>query len=197
MPRKTNKVKSNRTVLLSVEGQTEQIYFRSMNVTERIPGITIVPKVASHSDIAHVLELAIRECESGVYDSVWCVFDRDTFEKDDKTGKLSKLVKKAKKKNIKFADSLPAFEVWFLLHYVVPRNYYLNQDSIIDDLRKYISDYTKEQKWLMRKDLYKFLLSRQSLAIDNNKKLEELGKNSSDYTSCNVYKLILELMSLK
>ena len=168
-----------------------------MNITERIPGITIFPKVASHSDIAHVLELAIREIDSGAYDSVWCVFDRDTYKKDDQKGKLSKLEREAKRKNIKFADSMPAFEVWFLLHYIMPNAYYSNQDSLIEDLRKYISDYTKEQKWLMRKDLYTLLQSRQSHALENNKKMEESRKYDNDSTRCNVYKLILELLSMK
>ena len=56
MPRKTNKIQSHATILLVLEGQTEQFYFSEMRIVERIPGITIIPKMAQHSDLYHVLK---------------------------------------------------------------------------------------------------------------------------------------------
>ena len=89
MPRKTNKIQSHTTILLVLEGQTEQLYFSEMRIVERIPGITIIPKMAQHSDLYHVLKNAKSENETGVYDSVWCIFDTDTL----KTNNISSDVK--------------------------------------------------------------------------------------------------------
>ena len=61
MPRKTNKIQSYTTILLVLEGQTEQLYFSEMRIVERIPGITIIPKMAQHSDLYHVLKNAKSE----------------------------------------------------------------------------------------------------------------------------------------
>ena len=60
MPRKTNKIPSNKTILIVVEGQTEHIFFSEMNVYERIPGITVASRESAHSDIEHVIRTAIK-----------------------------------------------------------------------------------------------------------------------------------------
>lgn len=198
MPRKTNKVQSNKTILIVVEGQTEFIYFSEMNIFERIPGITILPKTASHSDIGHVLETALKENDSGVYDSIWCVFDRDTFEQDNIDGKMARLLNKVLSKGIMVADSMPSFEVWFLSHYQRPRFYYNDQDAVIEELRKYIVDYSKDRKWLERKNLYRLLKQNQSIAVENCSTLEELIKDYDERcTCCNVHNLVLEILGEK
>ncbi len=198
MPRKTNKVKSNKTVLIVVEGQTEFIYFSEMNIFERIPGITILPKTSSHSDIKHVLETALNEFDSGVYDSIWCVFDKDTFEQDNIEGKMTRLLNKILSKGIMIADSMPSFEVWFLSHYQKPKFYYNDQDAVIEELRKYIVDYSKDRKWLERKNLYRLLKQNQAMALANCRTLDELIKDYDERcTCCNVNKLVLEILEEK
>ena len=195
MPRKTNKVKSIRTVLIVVEGQTERFYFSEINSIERIPGITVLPKESSHSDIKHVLETALIENETGVYDSVWCVFDRDTFLQDNAEGKLTSLLRKTESKGISIADSMPSFEIWFLSHYKKPASHYSNQNAVIDELLEFIPDYCKERKWLERKNLYKFLKERQGKAMENCSRLRESSSNfGNDCSFCNVDKLIMELI---
>lgn len=90
MPRKTGKLKGNKTFLLVVEGFTEQIYFSDVKTTRRIPGITINPKIAKHSDLSTILRTAIREYNTNAYDSVWCVFDRDTITEQGMSDDLKK-----------------------------------------------------------------------------------------------------------
>lgn len=196
MPRKTNQIPSNKTILIVVEGQTEQIYFSEMNVFERIPGITVASRESTHSDIEHVISTAIKEYSSGVYDSIWCVFDRDTVEKDNLEEKLSKLLKKATSKGIRIADSMPAFEIWFLAHYQKPQLYYADQNSVIEELKKYIDGYDKDKRWLEKRKLYSLLKEKQEQAISNCEKLEkakiEYGDNC---TSCRVYELILFILN--
>lgn len=195
MPRRTNQLKPNKTFLIVVEGQTEQIYFSEMKSLERIPGVTITPKLAKHSSVKTILETAIRECETGTFDSVWCVFDRDTILKDGISKDLQDLFDDAKELKINFADSFPAFEIWFLLHYEMPKRFYENQDEVIKDLQKHLADYSKEKRWLLRENLYSKLKPQLQTAISNAEKLEDAdGEQASEAcTRCNVHKLFKEV----
>lgn len=197
MPRKTNRIQSNTTILLVLEGQTEQLYFSEMRIVERIPGITIIPKMAQHSDLYHVLKNAKSENETGVYDSIWCIFDTDTLKTNNISSELSNLIETCKKDGIKFADSFPAFEIWFLLHYKMPKLTYNNQNEVIRSLLKYISDYSKEKKWLEAKHLYLFLKTLQESAIKRSKDLEQKKSDLDNASYSNVYKVIEEVISHK
>ena len=197
MPRKTNRLQSNTTILLVLEGQTEQLYFSELRIVERIPGITIIPKMAQHSDLYHVLKNAKTEKDSNVYDSVWCVFDTDTLKTNKITSELSALIEECRRSGIKFADSFPAFEIWFLLHYEMPKLTYNNQNEVIRSLLKYISDYSKEKKWLESKHLYLFLKTLQESAIKRSKDLEMKKSDLDNASYSNVYKVIEEVISHK
>ncbi len=197
MPRKTNRIQSNTTILLVLEGQTEQLYFSEMRIIERIPGITIIPKMAQHSDLFHVLKNAKTENETGAYDSVWCVFDTDTLITNKISPELTELIKNCKKVGIKFADSFPAFEIWLLLHYEMPKLIYNNQNEVIKSLLKHISDYSKEKKWIESKHLYSFLKSLQESAIKRSKNLELKKSDSVNASYSNIYKVIEEIISHK
>lgn len=61
MPRKTNKIKPKRTILLIVEGYTEKIYFSQMKVAENNQNISIIPRMAKHSSLSIILDTAIKE----------------------------------------------------------------------------------------------------------------------------------------
>ena len=196
MPRKTNKIPSNKTILIVVEGQTEQIYFSEMNVYERNKGISVTTRKASHSDIGHIINSAISENSSGVYDSIWCVFDRDTVQRDNLETKLPQLIKKATQKGIKIADSNPAFEIWFLAHYQKPQLYYSSQDALIDELKKHIDGYVKDCRWLERKNIYSLLKDKQEQAIINCSILEQDTLAHGDKCSrCRVHDLVQFLLS--
>lgn len=195
MPRKTGKLKGNKTFLLVVEGFTEQIYFSDVKTTRRIPGITINPKIAKHSDLSTILRTAIREYNTNAYDSVWCVFDRDTITEQGMSDDLKKQYNTALDLGIQFADSMPAFEVWFLLHFAMPSPFYISQDGVIKDLRKYISDYSKEQAWLSSAKLYSklepYFDAVEKRAIELDKKKSDSGDETTTFS--HVYKLFKEL----
>lgn len=168
-----------------------------MRLIERIPGITIIPKMAQHSDLFHVLKNAKTENETGVYDSVWCVFDTDTLKSNNISSELIDLIEKCRNSGIKFADSFPAFEIWFLLHYEMPKLTYSNQNEVIKSLLKHISDYSKEKRWIESKHLYSLLKSLQESAIKRSKDLEFRKSDSENASYSNVYKVIEEIISHK
>ncbi len=195
MPRKTKTKQSNKTILIIAEGQTEQIYFSEIKSIEKIAGITIIPKLAKHSDLYSILNKALSEKRGKIYDEIWCVFDRDIFISNNLPLKLKKKLHQAQEKGINFADSLPAFEIWFLLHYEMPNRYYTKQDELIKQLQKHISQYEKKQKYLNKAKLYSNLKPRLNDAISNSKTLEKRNNSNSDNQSsfCNVYRLFENL----
>lgn len=199
MPRKTHKIKSKKTILLIVEGYTEKIYFSQMKFVENNQNVTIIPRMAKHSSLITILETAIKETYENIYDAIWCVFDRDILLSIGISKELDLKFNEAKRLNIQFADSLPAFEIWFLLHYVLPKQYYKNQDELIIELQKYINNYSKDINWLSKENLYMKLKPVISNAIENNIKLEQrnLSNQTKDYSMCNVYKLIKSIMEEK
>lgn len=112
---------------------------------------------------------------------------------------LETAIKEAKRFDIQFADSLPAFEIWFLLHYVLPKQYYKNQDELITELQKHINNYNKDINWLSKENLYTKLKPLVLNAIDNSIRLEQrnLANQTNETSMCNVYKLIKSILEEK
>lgn len=199
MPRKTHKIKSKKTILLIVEGYTEKIYFSQMKFVENNQNVTIIPRMAKHSSLITILETAIKEAKEKIYDAIWCVFDRDVLLATGISKDLEQKFNEAKRFDIQFADSLPAFEIWFLLHYVLPKQYYKNQDELITELQKHINNYNKDINWLSKENLYVKLKPLVLNAIGNNIKLEQrnLSYQTNETSMCNVYKLIKSILEEK
>ena len=198
MSRKTKKLKSNKTILIVAEGTTEKIYFSQMKSVERILGITIIPRQAKHSSLEAVLDTAIKEAKESIYDSIWCVFDRDILLGPRNTPDLQAKLQQAKSLGILFADSFPAFEIWFLLHFVLPQQHYSGQKELIKELEKHIKGYTKNNDWLIKAKLYTGLRPFLPVAKENSLILAKRnGKNKSpDCSMCNVFKLFDEIEQL-
>lgn len=200
MPRRTNTKKPNKTVLLVVEGETEDMYFSDIKAKKRLMGVTIEPIKAKHSDAKTVINEAIENAatpkNSRLHDYVCGIFDGDTIAAND--GDFQKGVKalldRANKAGVVIVRSTPSFEVWFLLHYSMPQKYYPNtsQDKVIDALQKYEPNYVKKGKWQGRIAFHNELWEKQDTAISNAKTLA--AKYASDkidwqITHCDVHNL--------
>ena len=194
MPRKTRKIQSNKTVLIVVEGTTELNYFSEMKAVERIPGITVIPKQAKFSSVASIFKTALAEQKSKLYDAIWCIFDYDTVLEKGMSEDTKKLKTEVEKCGIYIADSLPAFEIWFLLHYVIPKKYYTDQESLIKELQIHLPEYKKSMH-----SLYSKLKTLHKTALEHSRRLEERKKKDEDSTAsfCNVHKLFEEIEKLK
>ena len=79
----------------------------------------------------------------------------------------------------------------------MPKLTYNNQNEVIRSLLKYISDYSKEKKWLESKHLYLFLKTLQESAIKRSKDLEMKKSDLDNASYSNVYKVIEEVISHK
>lgn len=189
------------TILLVVEGTTEKIYFERLKGLERYSSLKIRPDLPKHSNLTTLLDYAKKEQKSGAYDYVWLLFDRDillTQNLPKTTLDLINNPEKLKNQGIDIADSMPCFEIWFLLHYCLPKQTYQNQDKLVEELCKHIPNYSKNQEWLDKNDIYAMLKDKINTALENSKTLRERNTkaDSSDYSMCNVDLLISEIEKL-
>ena len=189
MARRSEFIKIKETLLLVVEGQTEQIYFNQMRSSLRLSNVSVEPKLSPKNDPLNIINTAIKEMDRADYQHVWCIFDLDTIDKNPVIYK--EVILRARKKGIFIAESLPCFEIWFLLHYKYSTKQYYNSQQVISDLCMHISDYCKKQDWIRSKDLYSFLQDKISIARDNSKMLESnnLKNNVINGTSCSIHKI--------
>jgi hypothetical protein len=176
--RKTGIREPNTTILLIVEGETEQIYFSQMKSFERLRTVTIKPKLAKYSSSVYILDEAIKAKNENVYDYIWCVFDRDVLVHPPE--RFMQLYKQAKNKDIWFAESFPCFEIWFLIHFVLPSSVCHTQEGVLRELKKHITDYCKEKSWLDRKHIYDFLKIYQADAVSHARILDNPSAADQD-----------------
>ncbi len=201
MARQKNNKQTFKTLLLVVEGATEKIYFERLKALERYTTIRIKPDLPKHSSLQSLLDYAKKEQKTGAYDYVWLVFDRDILFSQNLPKATLDLINNPEKlsgQGIDIADSMPCFEIWFLLHFCLPKMTYQNQDKLIEELYKYIPNYCKKQEWLDKNDIYAKLKTNLNIALQNAKQLRKRKEttDSEDCSMCNVDLLIEKIQEL-
>lgn len=191
-----------KIVLIVCEGEkTEPYYFKGLRDTLRLTNVKVeITSSRQGSSPKNVFKYAKKEFElkEGVYDKVFCVFDKDdhsTFQRS-----LSEILKLSKKYRGKFEAivSIPCFEIWLLLHFKFTTKTFYVQDrgsachQVIRELTTYFPEYEKAKK-----DIYERTKDKLDLAIKNAKRLERHNHEIGIYsTATNVFKLIEYLQSL-
>ena len=162
-------VRNLRRFLIVCEGEkTEPNYFRKFPEN---------PEVYDRIDIhgtgyntVSLVKEAIRlkseaQTRKEPYIEVWCVFDKDDFSIEQ----FQSAITLAGKNQIRCAYSIEAFELWYLLHY----NFYdaaLSRDQYKEKLTDLLGKvYSKNEE-----GMYQLLQKRQSIAIQNARKLYAL-----------------------
>lgn len=147
--------------LIVCEGEkTEPNYFKSFPVPKDV--IDIHGLGANTTSL--VKEAIKLKNKDGDYDQVWCVFDRDSFTKQNFNAAISM----AKAQGIQVAYSNEAFELWYLLHF----HYYHTAMS----RKRYGTMLTQLLGYEYQKNsetIYEKLENRQKDAIRNSRKLLE------------------------
>ena len=180
--------KIKESILIVCEGEkTEKFYFESFRVTS-----AKVVVCGTGCNTQSVVEMAKEISDEAIkddsaYDQVWCVFDRDSFPAQ----RFNNAIAFALRYNFKVAYSNEAFEIWYLLHF----NYYstsIRRSSYGHMLSNLLPcKYSK-----VRSDMYELLLSRQTTAILNAKRLLNSynpHNPESDNPCTTVFRLVEEL----
>lgn len=169
--------KRNPVVYLICEGtETEIKYFKRFR--SRGCHIDIIPLSSQYKSADKLVQKAEATMGNYVYypdegDVVWCVFDRD----DNTDEMLQKAKKFAEKEGYKLAFSNPAFELWFLYHFVDQRAVIESSSEVVQLLKQAgrLSGYKKNQ------DVYDILLPMQGQAISRaGKRVRQLSADRED-----------------
>jgi RloB-like protein len=191
--------------LIVCEGeQTEPNYFKSFKTNVKSFVYTI-DTLGEGSNTKNLVKRTInyRNKSSQQYDSVWAVFDKDSFSPNN----FNSAILLAENNNVKVGWSNEAFELWYLLHFQY-RNTSMSRTeyktAIEDEINAKIAAQSKSKKpkkFVYRKnseEIY-FILEKygnQKQAITNAKKLI-LNQNCSNFAIHNpctrVHLLVEEL----
>lgn len=195
-----------RILIVSEGTKTEPNYFDKFKLAENEYIVYECDCDGTGDNTTNVVDIAIERREKAErmavpYDSVWAVFDRDSFPKE----KFNAAIEKAKANGINAAWSNEAFELWYLYHFC-------NRVTSMSrtDYQEAITKAVQTSGKLKRKKPYKYKKN----AIDNYYIMSTCGdvehaikwaerkhaeyEGRSDYANHNpctlVYKLVKQLM---
>ena len=186
-------------VLIVCEGEkTEPNYFKSFNQIRKGGVVFEVDCEGKGFNTRKVVEEAIRlrdkaKEENKPYDSVWAVFDRDSFKPHQFNG----AIQKAKESGIRCAWSNEAFELWYINHFeyrdtpMSRKDYQSKITSLISRKEKGFR-YRKNDKEMRRRLLN---YGSEELAIQYSKK-QEKAFNDERYADHNPETHVYELVEL-
>ncbi|MGO4937007.1 RloB family protein [Fundicoccus sp. Sow4_H7] len=185
----TQTVEVTESILIVCEGEkTEPNYFKKFPVSN-----LKVEVDGRGSNTIDLVEYAIYKKDQQEYDSVWCVFDKDSFPNSN----FNEACRLAKNKDIELAYSVESFELWYLLHFEylntgIHRNQYVEKlDKIFQ--QNFSITYTKNSE-----EIYRLLSNeKQQNALKLARKLAEQYKDedppATRYPVTYVYRLVEKL----
>lgn len=185
--RSSPKRKTRSRFLIVCEGErTEPNYFKGF----RLPKEIIDVRGIGANTVSLVKEaMELRDKDKDKYDSVWCVFDRDSFP----VRNFNEALQLAKRNNISVAYSNEAFEIWYLLHF----HYYYHNAAL--HRTQYAGKIAAETGRPYQKNdpkMYDLLRGRMDDALRNARKLltnYEPPNPVQDNPSTTVHLLVEEL----
>jgi hypothetical protein len=185
-PRKSGFRTQRKLVLIVCEGaRTEPSYFECFPLPKNVREI-----YGAGANTLSVVKESIKIRDKGNFDEIWCVFDRDSFP----IKRIVEAFKLAKSEKINIAFSNESFELWYLLHFhyldtAITRQDYCQRLAVLLGGKYKKNDPT----------MYKRLISSQTQAIKNAKKLYKDVNPNSLHSSCpvtTVYQLVERLNEL-
>lgn len=181
-------MKQRNPIYIIGEGITEKYYFQHLKKNKAY-SCKIRPRFFSKNTSIFYMQKQIKALlEAGV--RVICVFDADVSERNEKEKERIRhfLQKYKNNQDVIVCDSMPSIEFWFLIHFQFRNKYFPHNKAIQRELRKYLKDYKKTEKYLKQEKWVKELISKQKNALENAKKI---APNASSYSM--LYKAIEEL----
>ena len=122
------------------------------------------------------------------------VFDADVSQRNDKERQLVERMKTkyANNKDVLVCDSLPSIEYWFLLHYKDAGRLFKTSNEVVEEIKKYNSQFDKSKKFLENDSWVKDLCDGKRLwqAIERCKQQEDKINRGASVSYSKVYKAI-------
>lgn len=204
MRNKSNVPKIKPSYAFVVEGETEKQYLLMLQRNESSIKSTIKPELTPKKKIKEqyyqVIEL------SKAHKKVFWIIDFDKLFEESKEAKhkqntqLQKFkeykneIEKVINSNIVIIINQPCIEFWFLLHFKNTAPNFSKCKKAEDLLNKYISDYTKNQKYFTKQDndIYLKLKPNLKTAMQNSQSISSNGFDFTDKGYSDMYKIFKE-----
>lgn len=196
--RKSKKIsnKINPSIAIVVDGKTEVWYLQMLKRNERDIRVSIKPEIPNKKSIEEqynlVCDLLNRE-----FTKVFWIIDFDTVIKEENE------LPKGKKSPIKTFDEYraslidnysnvvvivnnPCLEFWFLLHFETTSKYFNTCSSAELQLKKYLKNYEKTQKFFTKQndDIYLKLKPNLKTALQNSIALGKFDNQNPTKAMC-------------
>lgn len=189
---KTAKKDQIPIILIVCEGEkTEPNYFKKFEVST-----VKIETMGTGVNTINLVERAVQELNTGKYEQVWCVFDKDDFPSNN----FNRAVQIAENNNIGVAYSNESFELWYVLHFEYlssntgRRNYLqkLNNHFLTRKSQGFPHSYEKKNE-----NIYYYLKPYQAQALKYAEKLAQSYEKTDTPADRSpvtyVYKLVKEL----
>jgi len=175
-------------ILIVCEGKTERLYFDSFPLKS-----ANLKTISTGSNTKTLIKRAKKESDGAIkrdesYDQVWCVFDRDSFSKEQ----FNTAIQMAESSGFQVAWSNEAFELWYVLHFE-----YLNTGITRDQYCQKLDTLIGRKYEKTCPYMYNEMLPGQKAAIRNAKRLLKIYDDNTQPADCNpstkVHLLVQEL----
>ncbi|RLC89521.1 MAG: hypothetical protein DRI37_03650 [Chloroflexi bacterium] len=192
-------------ILVVCEGlKTEPNYFKALCRELKLTSVEVevvtgegsapISVVDSALELKHRRERDVRKERTTKlkFDEVWCVFDRENPQDNPS---FPRAVNKATSNKLELAVSTPAFEYWYLLHFIYTDKPFRDASEVIEVLKKHIPHYEKNQDIFNRCEL----LERTAVAIERAARgwSQRVDKNERfPNSSTLVFKLVQKLQDM-
>ena len=203
--RQQGSVQPRQCILIVCEGEkTEPNYFKSLRTRLRLGTVEVEirgPECGSApiSVVDHAIAVRNKrksDVRNGhtnrlAFDEVWCVFDQENPRQGHHS--FRQAVEKASDNNLRLAVSTPAFEYWYLLHFVETDRPFHSANDVITMLRAYLPDYDKSR------DVFDRVASCTDIAIERAQRLWVNRPNTSNQfpnSSTLVFRLVKKLQDM-
>jgi hypothetical protein len=189
------------SILIVCEGEnTEPSYFNHFRITS-----ARVTSVGEGYNTVSLVNRALALAPEGLYDQVWCVFDKDDFNDND----FNSAIQIAEVHNFGVAYSNQSFEYWLILHFIDHQGGGMHRDTYNDKINQHLKPFkvrfdgngTK----LIEEDFFELLdgidgkskRKRVDLAVERAKRNYHSFNHANpakEESSTTVFKLVSELL---
>lgn len=198
------KKESYDKILIVSEGKkTEPNYFNEIIERYKLSSANVVvdgscgpsPKTV----VKYAIELARQEEEKGKlpFDKVYCVIDKDAHPCYKEAHEIARDTEI--KGELIIISSVPSFEFWLLLHFIMTTKSYQGQKNnstgkqVLHELKRHMQDYNKGMT-----DVFEQLMDKLPDAIKNAILANKLAaEQQTDMPTTKVHELVEKLINLK
>lgn len=175
MARKTGKRNIRAKYAVLGDGITEQWYLKHLK-DYRNYIFSIKPTLFDDITFEKAEDI-IDDLLAGGCNKIIYLTDYDTLVAQDKLQSFNKFKRKyASRKDIFICESMPAIEIWFLLHFQYTTKEYVNCNQLLDDLKNHIPNYKKKKIFLQQTDWFNLMVNEEKddQAVKNATRLSKL-----------------------